>query len=128
MPIKPIFHWGLYILLVVSLAVFAYPQNAMAEDYIVKVLSGGGSDMRFEPKELSVKVGDTVTWVNDEDIYHNVKTLKKDLPEGAEPLKSPGLYKKGDEWTYIFKISGEYNYFCVPHRAMGMVGKITATK
>lgn len=99
---------------------------AQAKEHIVEARSGGASEMRFFPESLEVSLGDTVTWVNASNVYHNVKSLGKDIPKEAEPLKSPGLRKKGDKWSYTFNVPGEYKYFCVPHRAMGMVGQVIA--
>lgn len=98
---------------------------ASAAEHIVNVLSGKGSEMRFEPKALTIQRGDTVTWINQSAVYHNVRALKKDIPDGATQLKSPGLRKEGDQWSYTFDIKGHYSYFCVPHRAMGMTGTVT---
>lgn len=97
---------------------------AYAKDHIVLAKAGKASEMRFEPAQLEISVGDTVTWINDSNVYHNVKSLQKDIPATAVSLKSPGLRKKGDKWSYTFAVTGKYDYFCVPHRAMGMVGTI----
>ena len=102
--------------------------EASAAEHTVKILSGTTKEMRFDPQDIEVKVGDTVTWVNEKPVYHNVRALKKDIPEGAEPLKSPPIKKAGEKWSYTFEVAGKYDYFCVPHRAMGMVGSVTVSE
>lgn len=104
---------------------FSLPFSSLAAEHTVKVMSGKSNEMRFVPQELIISSGDTVTWINEKNVYHNIRSLKKDTPEGAKPLKSPALRKKDDSWSYTFNITGKYDYFCVPHRAMGMVGSIT---
>lgn len=68
----------------------------------------------FEPKELRVKVGTTVKWVNEDFQFHNVV---------GTGWYSPYL-NTGNDWTKKFDKAGTYDYYCTPHRGMGMTGKI----
>lgn len=72
-------------------------------------------NIKFEPGQITVKVGDTVTWVNAEDIQHNVVA-----DEGAT-FKSDLLSRDG---TFKFKPdkAGTISYECTIHQ--GMVGTI----
>ena len=91
-------------------------------------------DLRFEPEELTVKVGDTVTWRNTGSIVHTSTddpSKAQDpanavLPEGAEPWDS-GNIAEGEEWSHTFETPGEYSYFCIPHELAGMVARLTVT-
>jgi len=96
------------------------------------------SDARlYEPETLTVSVGDTVRWMNESDEAHSVTTYESKLPEGAEFFSSSGqpseadardhieaLMTAGDEYSVKFDVPGTYEYFCVPHEAQGMRGKI----
>lgn len=106
---------------------FALSTPAYSAEHIVYANAGKATEMRFAPQDIEIKAGDTVTWINNADMYHNVKALKKDIPADAEPFTSKGLAKKDDRWSHTFSISGKYNYFCVPHRSMGMIGSVTVS-
>lgn len=92
-------------------------------------------DLTFEPEQLTVKVGDTVTWRNTGSIVHTATddpSKAQDpanavLPDGAEPWDS-GNVAGGEEWSYTFETPGEYTYFCIPHELAGMVARLTVTE
>ena len=71
----------------------------------------GMKDLKFDPVELDVPAGDTVTWTNDESIPHNVVATK-----GAK-FKSDEF---GEGGTYKFKTSdpGTIEYTCTLHPGM----------
>lgn len=96
----------------------ANTQAVAAETYTVKMGSDSGQ-LVFEPKELKIKSGDTVKWLNNKAFPHNV------IFEGYPELSHKKLLLKpnlGAEST--FTAVGEYRYFCTPHRGAGMVGKV----
>ena len=86
----------------------------------------------FEPKEMTIKVGQTVTWVNTGSMVHTstndpTKAQKAEhsaLPAGAAPWDS-GLLRSKETWSHTFDVAGEYTYFCIPHEAANMIGTIT---
>ena len=76
----------------------------------------GMKGLQFEPKDVTVKVGSTVTWKNLEDIPHNVVA-----EEGAD-FESDTFGKDG---TYEFNAekAGSVKYVCTIHP--GMEGTLT---
>ena len=86
------------------------------------VAVGGGANI-FSPAELTINVGDTVTWTN-EGGFHNV--VSDVLDAEKNPLFSSGA-PSTDNWTYTFTFNtpGTYRYVCQPHETIGMVGTIT---
>ncbi|MGJ4949237.1 cupredoxin domain-containing protein [Bradyrhizobium sp. HKCCYLS20291] len=67
----------------------------------------------FTPAEVTVKVGDTVTWTNHDDIPHTVVSAGK--------YRSKAL-DTDDSFSFTFAASGDYKYFCSLHPHMtGMV-------
>lgn len=96
------------------------------------VSTQGGASGEFQPKTLTVKRGDVVRWtMADGTVMHNVSFSQADSnPAGfTPPADSPFLTQQGQ--TYELKIDfapGTYNYVCVPHEMMGMVGSITVTE
>lgn len=68
------------------------------------------SNFTFGPQALKVKVGQTVTWVNDDDIPHTVAS-------GTKLFKSKVL-DTGDSFSFTFTKAGAYPYFCSLHPHM----------
>jgi plastocyanin len=98
------------------------------DDMVVEM----NDDMRFAPANLTVRVGQTVTWRNEGAMVHtstcDTATAQRPehavLPVGAEPWDS-GLIRKGESWSRSFDVRGTYTYFCTPHEAGGMIGSLT---
>ena len=103
--------------------IFSFSPEAQAKDYVVRMVTYTEEGRyAFEPRELTIKSGDTVTWVNAQDDMHNV--MAESVPEGAGAFSSPMLEKDGQKWSYTFMRSGTYDFHCHPHAALGMKGTI----
>jgi plastocyanin len=63
----------------------------------------------FSPAALTVKVGTTVTWKNQDDIPHTVVSAGK--------FKSKAL-DTDDSFSLTFAATGDYTYFCSLHPHM----------
>lgn len=97
--------------------------TAHAKEYTVKMVSDwDNGKYYFEPKDITIKSGDTITWINIQDDMHNAVT--DSVPKGAESFESPMLEEEGQKWSYTFTDSGTYSYHCHPHAAMGMRGTV----
>ncbi|HZA26256.1 MAG TPA: plastocyanin/azurin family copper-binding protein [Actinomycetota bacterium] len=87
--------------------------------------------LQFDPAEVTARVGEMVTWVNDASVDHTAtgdpakaaEMGDADLPQGAEPWDS-GFVKPGASFTLTFDVPGTYRYFCVPHENVDMLGVI----
>jgi plastocyanin len=80
--------------------------GAHAEETTTNVMI---DNFTFQPAELTVKVGTTVTWKNRDDIPHTVV--------------SPGKFRSkaldtDDSYTFTFAAAGDYKYFCSLHPHM----------
>ncbi len=74
----------------------------------------------FIPAEVTVNVGDTVTWSNDDSAAHTVTSgTPSDGPDGKF---DSSLFMAGTTFSYTFDKAGEYNYFCMVHP--WMTGKV----
>jgi plastocyanin len=73
----------------------------------------GISSSRFEPTELMVAVGDTVTFTNNDPFAHTV-TSKDDSAISFDS----GKIGKGETFTVEFTEAGTFNYFCQIHPTM----------
>ena len=87
--------------------------------------------LRFSPVRIQINVGDTVQFVNASNFGHTVTAdpslarVSSDviLPEGAEPFSSDTL-RPGATFSHVFTTPGLYQYVCLPHELMGMIGQI----
>ncbi|MBE7381688.1 MAG: plastocyanin [Leptolyngbya sp. SIO1E4] len=116
-------------MVVATLVTAAAP--ASAANYEVKMGSDSGL-LVFEPANLTVKAGDTVTWVNNKMAPHNVIFDENQMPgdkDLATKISHDQLtFAPGESYSTTFSAdmpAGDYTYFCAPHRGAGMVGKIT---
>jgi len=66
----------------------------------------------FSPAEITISVGDTVTWTNHDSAPHNVV-----VTDGPEKFTSPTL-EQGDTYSYTFTKAGAYSYYCSIHPDM----------
>lgn len=91
---------------------------AVADTVTVKMGSDGGQ-LVFDPKVVTIKVGDTVKWVNNKAFPHNI------VFDGHEELSHKKLAQKPKaELESTFSEAGEFAYYCSPHRGAGMAGKV----
>ncbi len=63
----------------------------------------------FEPAQLTVKVGSTVTWKNRDDIPHTVVSAGKFRSKTMDT---------DDSYSFTFTAAGDYKYFCSLHPHM----------
>jgi len=67
----------------------------------------------FIPAEVTVSVGDTVTWSNDDSAAHTVTSGTPS--DGSDGIFDSSLFMAGTTFSYTFDKAGEYNYFCMVH-------------
>ena len=74
----------------------------------------------YIPAEVTVNVGDTVTWSNDDSAAH---TVTSGTPTGGpDGTFDSSLFMAGTTFSHTFENAGEYNYFCMVHP--WMTGKV----
>ncbi|WP_436910099.1 plastocyanin/azurin family copper-binding protein [Halosimplex marinum] len=90
-----------------------------------------GSDYYFTPLGLYVEPGETITWINESGSHSSTAYAESldaasvtRIPEGAEPWNSGVLSEAGATFEHTFEETGTYDYFCIPHAALGMVGRL----
>ena len=89
------------------------------EEHTVTV-DGVGSNIRFVPETLTINEGDTVRFLWSGQL----------LPHNA--IEQNELFNSGDAmrnvdytFTFDYNQSGVYEFYCEPHRDLGMLGEIT---
>lgn len=88
-------------------------------------------NLRYMPETIRIEAGTTVTWENTTALLHTVTADPEraddpshvSLPGGSETFASGDL-RPGERFSHTFSVPGEYVYFCVPHEAAGMVGRV----
>lgn len=89
-------------------AVLLPTKFARADDMEIHI-----DNFTFQPAELSIKAGTTVTWTNRDDIPHTVVSAGK--------FRSKTL-DTDDKFSFTFTGAGDYKYFCSLHPHMtGMI-------
>jgi plastocyanin len=84
---------------------------------VVKIVANAGSNS-FSPNPVDIKVGETVTWINDDFGRHTVTS--------KDGVFDSGMMGKGQSFSYTFDKAGEYTYHCEPHP--NMVGTVVVTE
>ncbi|HEY1266868.1 MAG TPA: plastocyanin/azurin family copper-binding protein [Candidatus Binatia bacterium] len=75
---------------------------------------------QFQPKQIEVNAGTTVTWINQDDVRHTVTSGAPDNKDGR--FDAP-LADKGAKFSFTFSQPGTYTFFCDRHQHMR--GEIT---
>ena len=101
---------GLALGLATAAAILVSLGGASAQAEEVKVTI---DNFTFSPAELKLKVGDTVTWTNHDDIPHTVVSAGKFRSKAMDTDNS---------FSFTFTSAGDYKYFCSLHPHMtGMI-------
>jgi plastocyanin len=66
-------------------------------------------NMQFSPATVTVKRGDTVTWLNKDLVPHTATRAKAFDSRTIEPGKS---------WSFVPKSTGQLKYLCTLHPSM----------
>ena len=88
--------------------------------YAAEIQMGSNGMLVFEPCELSVAVGESVTFVNNELPPHNVM-----FDEPYQEMSHSDLaFTAGESFEVVFDTAGDYYFQCDPHAGAGMKGVI----
>ena len=98
--------------LLITISLFSISQT----NHVVNTVANS-----FNPSNLTIAVGDTVTWINTGGM-HNVNGNQSTFANNPASFGN----SLGSGWTYshVFTIPGTYDYQCDPHAGMGMVGSV----
>lgn len=80
--------------------------SQIAKSYDIKI-----SGYAFSPKSLTVNVGDSVVWTNEDSVSHTVTS-----DSGSE--LSSSFLSKGQTYPHTFSQKGTFLYHCSPHPGM----------
>ncbi|HLD33682.1 MAG TPA: cupredoxin family copper-binding protein [Candidatus Nanoarchaeia archaeon] len=86
------------------------PTTSSGQEQIVRI-----KGFKFVPAEITVKAGDTVTWINDDTAPHTATA-------DSDEFDTDRL-EEGEQASVTFDNTGDFAYFCNIHR--GMRGTVT---
>jgi len=103
--------------------------------HTVQMASENGQEI-FDPIGLKVEPGDTVKWVIKSGSHSSTSYSPGNpsdngadlIPKGAKSWNSGVLSGTGSSFSYTFEKEGTYDYYCIPHKQLGMVGRIVCGK
>jgi hypothetical protein len=80
------------------------------------------SDKYFNPSRLTINVGDSIEYVNEDETPHTFTSLK--VPPGASRFDS-GAVEPGKSFRYTFRTAGDYTIYCTlhPHKGVALTVK-----
>lgn len=84
-------------------------QKNQPASYVVHI-----KNMKFNPAELDVAIGDTVTWANDDIVDHDITEQNKTWSSGA--------LHTGKSWSKV--MNGSADYYCSIHMVMKGIIKV----
>ena len=90
-----------------------------AQAYAAEIQMGYEGNLVFEPNEVTVNAGETVTFVNNALPPHNI------IVDGRADLSRESLmFSPGETQEIVFADAGDFNFKCAPHEGAGMKGVI----
>ena len=113
--------------------------SSAATVHEVQMVLTDAGEYKYIPDELTIKVGDTVRWINVSGGPHNVQFKPGTVPEGAQAVLNAAMANRIGEMNgqlmmapnAVYEIdftgapAGEYPYVCTPHELLGMVAALT---
>ena len=87
--------------------------------YAAEIQMGKDGMLVFAPCELTVDVGETVTFINNELPPHNVM-----FADYEELSHGDLMFSAGESFDVTFEKAGDYVFQCDPHAGAGMKGVI----
>jgi plastocyanin len=116
-------------LLLASLS-WPYPSRAAGVVEIQMRSDPQGATVWFDPIGLWIAPGQSVRWVVAANVHTTTAYHPKNaghslrIPEGAAPWDSGYLVQPGAHFEVTLTVEGVYDFYCMPHEAAGMVGRI----
>ena len=119
-----------FFILFLMISILLLPSLVYAEEYSVSIPFGAynpelntPAEVWYDPPQMFVTVGDTITWYNDDKEGHTVTSGEGSGRYGwmSDNFGTPDGYfdsdrfMPGDSWSYKFEESGAFSYFCTIH-------------
>jgi plastocyanin len=106
------------------------PTATEGDQKTIQMVTDGG-DYYFDPIGLFVEPGETVTWTIKAGSHSTTAYVKGKslgtvtrIPANAEFWNSNVLSSTDATFEHKFTATGTYDYYCIPHKSLGMVGRL----
>jgi amicyanin len=86
----------------------------MEEGKAVSIVGNSGGNS-YNPNLIEIKVGDTVTWINNDSSPHTVTTSSS---SSNDSNFDSAVLRSGEAFSFTFDKEGQYSYFCTLHPSM----------
>ncbi|MGC2574719.1 MAG: plastocyanin/azurin family copper-binding protein [Candidatus Nitrosopolaris sp.] len=111
---------GVAVVIGLTFTMVVLPSNAVGQSKIVSIVKGASnpsSTEPYNPSPLSVPVGTTVTWINNDNTGH---TVTQGNPSGNTPPNGfdSDILAPGRTFTHTFGTAGTIQYYCTLHPTM----------
>ena len=80
-------------------------------------------NLKYDPAKLTIKAGESVLWINDDDNDHTVTSDEKG--EKDKPLFDSENLGRGDKFRHTFEQAGKFPYHCQYHPRMKAIVIVT---
>ena len=119
-----------FLLLFSLFIISTFTSFAYAEEYIIDIPLGAynpelntSAEVWYDPPQMYVTVGDTVTWYNDDKEGHTVTSGEGSGRFGwmgdnfgkPNDIFDSDRFMPGESWSYKFENSGTFSYYCTIH-------------
>ena len=90
-----------------------------AQAYAAEIQMGYEGNLVFEPNDITIDAGETVTFINNALPPHNI------IVDGRADLSRESLmFSPGETQEIVFVDTGDFNFKCAPHEGAGMKGVV----
>ena len=86
------------------------------EGKVVSIVGNSGGNS-YKPNPIEIKVGDSVTWINNDSSLHRATSTSSN-----DSNFDSKLLRRGETFSFTFDREGQYPYFCTLHP--NMVGSV----
>ncbi len=106
------------LLIIAAVLLIVAAQDAFAETEVTipdqaALPSCVDSGSCFLPSDITIGVGETVTWVNDSVTIHTVTSGNP--ADGFDGIFDSEIVMAGDTFSHTFTEAGQFNYYCQIH-------------
>jgi plastocyanin len=104
----------------------ASPLSTIEAATVISIV-GNSESNSYNPNLIEIKVGDTLTWRNDDSSPHTVTSSSSSSSNDNNDITTfdSGVLMRGETFSFTFDMEGEYPYFCTLHP--NMVGTVVVT-
>lgn len=90
---------------------------SLVKDVTIPMNAATMGDKAYSPNPIDVKVGQGVTWSNDDSQIHTATSGAPGAADAGSVFDS-GIMSPGATFDFVFDTAGTYDYYCTMHPQM----------